>query len=209
MEQSRDGTKPVGSNKRQIYSSESRGGRGKKASTSKQGSRQAGSETLPIAVGRGCIDQDEAGRQSLLRLYFRCCPCSCLLAPSRKPPLSRRPSFFGSSPRPFELLQLGANHHHRQAHRRPSLAITNTSQGNLPSQDRREPHRGPRIHSFSNLSLRHLARSWITGFLFSFSLYFFPILPAPLFLLSRRCIMSFPSFREGTGLSIGRLIATK
>lgn len=100
MEQPRDGTRRVGSNKRQIYSSESRGMREEKQVQARQ---QAGSETLPIVVGRGCIDQDEAGRRSLLRLYFRCCPCSCLLAPSRKPSLlrpllSRRPSlfFFGS-----------------------------------------------------------------------------------------------------------------
>ena len=168
MEQPRDRTRRVGSNKRQIYSSESRGW-GRKASTSKQGSKQAGSETLPIVVGRGCIDQDEAGRRSLLRLYFRCCPCSCLLALSRKPSflrprsLSWRPYFFRFPlQKPSSFRSHDANHHHRRHTRRAA---------NLPSRDSRKPPR--RVHSFSDLSPRRLARSWIIGFSRFFCFYRF------------------------------------
>ena len=123
----------------------------------RQAGRQAGSETLPIAVvGRGCIDQDEAGRRSLLRLYFRCCPCSCLLALSRKP-RSLLPPFFP----PFRNLDEVS----------PQLRAEITPTRNLPSSRKaRKPHRfqgSPLIFG----SPRRLPRSWIASpFLLSFFL---------------------------------------
>lgn len=121
MEQSRrdgDGTRRVGSNKRQIYStmvSPEMKEESKQAQARKQG-RQAGQagkqarqacETLPIAVGRGCIDQDEAGRRSLPTPLFPLLALFLpLLAPTRRrvlflrSPVPRCPSFLWYWPQP-------------------------------------------------------------------------------------------------------------
>ena len=105
---------------------------------------------------------------------------------SFRPFLSPRPSLFslGSLCETLEFLQpnLQANHHHRRrtdTRRAANLPI-------LPSWDSRKPPR--RVHSFSDLSPRRLARSWITGFL-----AFLPLLLS-LFLPSRGSFYS--SFRR-------------
>lgn len=133
MEQSRwdgDGTRRVGSNKRQIYSTMGLAGDegGKQASTGKE-ARQA-CETLPIAVGRGCIDQDEAGRRSLPTPLFPLLALFLpLLAPTRRRVLFLRslvpcyPSFLWYWPQPPRFHCWGRNAAITDTNSRQSLTI--------------------------------------------------------------------------------------
>lgn len=188
MEQSRrggDGTRRVGSNKRQIYSTGGKGKGlagdegGKQASTGKEArqagkhaGRQAGQaskqarqacETLPIAVGRGCIDQDEAGRRSLPTPLF---PLLALFLPLLAP-TRRRVLFLRSfcSTLPFFSLVLTATSVPLPLPRGAKQRRHRRYQQWAISHDQHQLRRSSKVYSFSDApdcgkkSAAHLALS--------------------------------------------------
>ena len=174
IEQPRDRTRRVGSNKRQIYSSELRGMR--EESKYKQARQQASRQrNVTYSGSRPWLYWSRRGGTAVAS-YASISVVAPVLASSRfrENPRSFGPffhgglPFFGSLCETFEFLQLGTDHHHcRQTDTRRAA--------NLPSWDSWKPHRVPGIHSFSNLSPRRLPRSWITGLSLFFSFYFFSL----------------------------------